>query len=132
MVSSSDVFPVGKTWGPWLWYLVRLLATYTIRQSPSGYNPRYSANYGQNDGSKEDAAARAEEEFAAWPYAWFDDEAYHTRGSVSGQLRLSDGRPVTNAAVFLGDNDPNKVSALRTFERGETPMVRWLTCIDIP
>lgn len=22
MVSSSDVFPVGKMWGPWLWYLV--------------------------------------------------------------------------------------------------------------
>lgn len=24
MVSSDDVFPVGKTWGPWLWYLVRI------------------------------------------------------------------------------------------------------------
>jgi hypothetical protein len=22
MASSSDAFPVGKTWGPWLWYLV--------------------------------------------------------------------------------------------------------------
>jgi rhamnogalacturonan endolyase len=25
MASSSDAFPVGKVWGPWLWYLVRLL-----------------------------------------------------------------------------------------------------------
>jgi rhamnogalacturonan endolyase len=25
MVSSSDVFPQGKMWGPWLWYLVSLL-----------------------------------------------------------------------------------------------------------
>ncbi|KAI3341129.1 rhamnogalacturonate lyase [Ustulina deusta] len=84
MASSSDVFPDGKMWGPWLWYL--------------------------NDGSKEDAAKRAKEEFASWPYKWFEDEAYKSRGSVTGQLVLSDGRPAANAAVFLGDNTPNETA----------------------
>ncbi|KAF3000022.1 hypothetical protein E8E14_005065 [Neopestalotiopsis sp. 37M] len=84
MVSASDVFPDGKLWGPWLWYL--------------------------NDGSKDDAAARAEKEFSAWPYAWFDNEDYQTRGAVRGRLVLSDGRPASNAAVFLGDNTPNKTA----------------------
>lgn len=84
MVSSADVFPDGKMWGPWLWYL--------------------------NDGSKEDAAKKAKKEFASWPYTWFKDEAYQSRGSVKGQLVLSDGRPAANAAVFLGDNHPNKTS----------------------
>ncbi|KAI1309547.1 rhamnogalacturonate lyase [Xylaria venustula] len=84
MVSSSDVFPDGKTWGPWLWYL--------------------------NDGSKEDAVKRADGEISTWPYAWFEDEAYTSRGSVTGQLVLSDGRPAANAAVFLGDNTPNKTA----------------------
>ncbi|KAL1859734.1 hypothetical protein Daus18300_009456 [Diaporthe australafricana] len=83
-VSSSDVFPAGKVWGPWLWYL--------------------------NEGDVEDAEARAQDEFAAWPYAWFEDEAYHSRGSVSGRLVLSDGRPAAHAAVFLGDNEPNKTA----------------------
>ncbi|KAH8196324.1 hypothetical protein TruAng_009502 [Truncatella angustata] len=84
MVSSSDVFPDGKLWGPWLWYL--------------------------NDGSKDDAAARAVDEFSSWPYAWFEDADYQTRGSVKGKLVLSDGRPATNAAVYLGDNTPNKTA----------------------
>lgn len=57
----------------------------------------------QNDGSKPDASSRAASESAAWPYAWLRDEAYHSRGSVSGTLHLSDGRPASNAAVFLGD-----------------------------
>ncbi|KAK8102865.1 hypothetical protein PG984_016011 [Apiospora sp. TS-2023a] len=83
-VSAVDEFPKGKMWGPWLWYL--------------------------NDGSREDAAQRARDEFAAWPYAWFEDEAYHQRGSVQGQLRLSDGRPATHAAVFLGDNNQSKTA----------------------
>jgi len=84
MVSSADNFTDGKIWGPWLWYL--------------------------NDGSKPDAEERAAQEFADWPYAWFEDEAYHTRGSVKGVLVLSDGRPATNASVFLGDNDPTKTA----------------------
>ncbi|KAI1155456.1 rhamnogalacturonate lyase [Nemania diffusa] len=84
MVSSADVFPDGKMWGPWLWYL--------------------------NDGSKEDAAKKAKQEFGSWPYKWLEDEAYQSRGSVKGQLVLSDGRPAVNAAVFLGDNNPNKTA----------------------
>ncbi|KAK7972794.1 hypothetical protein PG996_007014 [Apiospora saccharicola] len=83
-VSAVDEFPEGKMWGPWLWYL--------------------------NDGSGDDAAQRARDEFAAWPYAWFEDEAYHQRGSVQGQLRLSDGRPAAHAAVFLGDNNQSKTA----------------------
>ncbi|KAI3318893.1 rhamnogalacturonate lyase [Xylariaceae sp. AK1471] len=84
MVSASDVFPDGKMWGPWLWYL--------------------------NDGSKQDAVKRTKQEFTNWPYEWFEDEAYHSRGSVKGQLVLSDGRPAVNAAVFLGDSEPNKTA----------------------
>ncbi|KAK8073851.1 hypothetical protein PG994_004750 [Apiospora phragmitis] len=83
-VSAVDEFPEGKMWGPWLWYL--------------------------NDGSREDAAQRAQAEFAAWPYAWFEDEAYHQRGSVQGQLLLSDGRPAAHAAMFLGDNNQSKTA----------------------
>ncbi|KAK8024028.1 hypothetical protein PG993_012094 [Apiospora rasikravindrae] len=83
-VSAVDEFPEGKMWGPWLWYL--------------------------NDGSREDAAQRAQDECAAWPYAWFEDEAYHQRGSVGGQLMLPDGRPATHAAVFLGDNSQSKTA----------------------
>lgn len=85
-VSASDVFPDGKTWGPWLWYL--------------------------NDGSKEDVARRAKQEFAAWPYPWFQDAAYQARGSVRGRLVLSDGRPAANAAVFLGDAPGGNKTAL--------------------
>ena len=82
--SSSDVFPANKTWGPWFWYL--------------------------NDGSKSDAAARLQTEISSWPYAWFNDAAYNSRGSVKGTLTLSDGRPAAGAAVFLGDNKPNETS----------------------
>ncbi|KAF2754441.1 putative rhamnogalacturonase [Pseudovirgaria hyperparasitica] len=82
--SPSDTFAVGKTWGPWLWYL--------------------------NDGNKRDAAARAAREYAAWPYKWFDDAVYQSRGAVSGVLKLDDGSPASNAAIFLGDNNSNKSS----------------------
>ncbi|KAH6664282.1 polysaccharide lyase family 4, domain III-domain-containing protein [Halenospora varia] len=85
MASSSDAFEVGKTWGPWLWYL--------------------------NDGSSADAAKRAYEEECNFPYAWFkSDTNYQSRGSVSGTLKLSDGRPAAGAAVFLGDNHPNETA----------------------
>lgn len=67
---------------------------------------------GKNDGSKSDAAAQSKTEFASWPYPWLDDEAYHSRGSVSGKLVLSDGRPASNAAVFLGDVLPSPKTAL--------------------
>jgi rhamnogalacturonan endolyase len=79
--SSSDTFAANKTWGPWLWYL--------------------------NNGSKDDAARRLQQEMQAWPYTWFKDAAYQSRGSIQGRLVLSDGRPASGAAVFLGDNYPN-------------------------
>ncbi|KAF7714665.1 Rhamnogalacturonan endolyase [Penicillium ucsense] len=84
MASSKDLLPEGKIWGPWLWYL--------------------------NDGDKEDVAQRAAEEFQSWPYKWLVDEEYHSRGIVTGRLTLSDGRPASNAAVFLGDPDPTKTT----------------------
>ncbi|QDS70498.1 hypothetical protein FKW77_010159 [Venturia effusa] len=78
---GNESIAVGKVFGPWLWYL--------------------------NDGSPEDAAARAKAENAAWPYAWLtNNTAYHLRGSISGRFVLSDGRPASGAAVFLGDNHP--------------------------
>ncbi|TVY15723.1 Rhamnogalacturonate lyase [Lachnellula arida] len=88
-VNSSATFPVGKIWGPWLWYL--------------------------NSGSTDDAAERAAQEFASWPYSWLNDSDYQSRGSVSGRLVLSDGRPAANASVFLGDNNSNK----STLDQGE-------------
>ncbi|KFY34829.1 hypothetical protein V494_06435 [Pseudogymnoascus sp. VKM F-4513 (FW-928)] len=84
MASASDAFPVGKVWGPWLWYL--------------------------NDGSAADVSRKAKKEISTYPYPWFDNAAYQSRGSVSGKLILSDGRPAAKAAVFLGDNHPNETT----------------------
>ncbi|KAF2822834.1 rhamnogalacturonate lyase precursor [Ophiobolus disseminans] len=83
---SRDAFADGKVWGPWLWYL--------------------------NDGSKDNAAQRAKKEEAAWPYKWFEDKAYQSRGKMQGKLVLSDGRPAAGAAVFLGDNNNASISTL--------------------
>ncbi|KAF2800762.1 polysaccharide lyase family 4 protein [Melanomma pulvis-pyrius CBS 109.77] len=71
--------PIGKIWGPWLWYL--------------------------NDGSVSDARRRAAHERATFPYTFLNNTAYHSRGSIKGKLTLSDGRPAAGAAVFLGDTD---------------------------
>ncbi|PSR78975.1 polysaccharide lyase family 4, domain III-domain-containing protein [Coniella lustricola] len=71
--------PVGKIWGPWLWYL--------------------------NNGSKEDVEQRRAQELASWPYSWLNNTAYQTRGAITGTLTLSDGRPAAGASVFLGDTD---------------------------
>ena len=84
LASASDDFADGKTWGPWLWYL--------------------------NNGSKDDANQRYDQEEEFWPYDWFKDSAYQSRGSISGRLVLSDGRPASGAAVFLGDNNSNITS----------------------
>lgn len=66
--------------------------------------------HSQNNGDKEDAAKRAADEFRSWPYKWLEDKDYQSRGVVQGRLTLSDGRPAANAAVFLGDNIPNKTA----------------------
>ena len=68
-----------------------------------------------NDGSQTDAAKRWKQEEKAWPYSWFKDTAYQSRGSVYGKLVLSDGRPAVGAAVFLGDSN----SALSTADQGK-------------
>tara|TARA_R110002003_G_scaffold124_16_gene11326 strand:- start:2875 stop:3858 length:984 start_codon:yes stop_codon:yes gene_type:complete len=83
---SRDSFADGKVWGPWLWYL--------------------------NDGSKSDATSRWKKEESAWPYKWFDNDAYQSRGKIQGRLVLSDGRPAAGAAIFLGDNGNTTVSTL--------------------
>lgn len=107
MAASSDVFPVGKMWGPWLWYLVSFCS---VPQRLLPWIRLLISICVQNDGDVDNAEARAVAEYAAWPYSWFRDEDYHMRGSVSGQLLLSDGRPASNAAVFLGDNNPNETA----------------------
>lgn len=69
----------------------------------------------KNSGSKEDAAKRAAQEFASWPYSWLNNSNYQSRGSVSGKLVLSDGRPAAGASVFLGDSNSN----LSTLDQGQ-------------
>ncbi|KAF5484839.1 Rhamnogalacturonate lyase [Colletotrichum siamense] len=79
-VGQTVAQPVGKVWGPWLWYL-------------------------KNNGDVADAAQKHKEEVKHVPYTWFKDSAYHSRGGIEGTLTLSDGRPASNAAVYLGDSD---------------------------
>ncbi|KAK8050992.1 polysaccharide lyase family 4 protein [Apiospora rasikravindrae] len=81
-VGEKVAQPAGKIWGPWLWYL--------------------------NDGAVEDAKRQANNELAKWPYPWLMDPAYQSRGGVTGQLTLSDGRPASGAAVFFGDTDTTR------------------------
>jgi rhamnogalacturonan endolyase len=50
-----------------------------------------------------DVKARRAIEDRRFPYNWFEDKAYNTRGGLQGTLVLSDGRPASRAAVFLGD-----------------------------
>jgi rhamnogalacturonan endolyase len=84
--TSRDAFAPGKVWGPWLWYL--------------------------NSGSKADALARSQREDIAWPYKWFKDASYQSRGKLQGRLLLSDGRPASGAAIFLGDNNNASITTL--------------------
>ncbi|KAJ3960544.1 hypothetical protein N0V92_002795 [Colletotrichum tropicale] len=80
-VGQTVAQPVGKVWGPWLWYMEK------------------------NNGDVADAAQKHKEEVKHVPYTWFKDSAYHSRGGIEGTLTLSDGRPASNAAVYLGDSD---------------------------
>jgi rhamnogalacturonan endolyase len=76
--------PQGKMWGPWLFYI--------------------------NDGNQGDATSRSAYEEKQWPYSWVNDAKYQHRGYVKGQLVLSDGRPASGAAVFLGDEDGSETN----------------------
>ncbi|KAF7552986.1 hypothetical protein G7Z17_g3952 [Cylindrodendrum hubeiense] len=78
-VGQKTTQPAGKVWGPWLWYL--------------------------NNGSIADVQQKRQEELKHFPYNWFSNTAYKSRGGVQGTLRLSDGRIASNAAVYLGDTD---------------------------
>lgn len=100
-VGADTRSPAGKIFGPWLWYLV---------SSPSGVGrsniAREQSNpNSQNNGSVEDVVEHRRQELDKFPYSWLPDEAYHSRGEITGTLRLSDGRPASGAAVFLGDTD---------------------------
>lgn len=53
----------------------------------------------------DDVAERRKQELEKFPYSWLPDAAYHSRGEITGSLRLSDGRPASGASVFLGDTD---------------------------
>jgi rhamnogalacturonan endolyase len=54
---------------------------------------------------------KAKQETSLWPYEWLQDLAdYHSRGSISGTVTLSGGRPAAGAAVFLGENRSNKTT----------------------
>ena len=48
-----------------------------------------------------DARQQAAKERFAWPYPWLEDAADQARGILKGKLTLSDGRPASDAAVFL-------------------------------
>ncbi|KAI0129841.1 polysaccharide lyase family 4, domain III-domain-containing protein [Xylariales sp. AK1849] len=78
-VGETTPQPAGKIWGPWLWYL--------------------------NDGSISNAQEQRELELQKWPYSWLNDTAYQSRGELTGSLVLSDGRPASGAAVYLGDTN---------------------------
>jgi rhamnogalacturonan endolyase len=74
--TPSVTVPNGKLYGPWLLYF--------------------------NNGSSSDAQAQAAKEEAQWPYSWLSNPNYPlARTTVSGTLRLADGRPAAGAMVTL-------------------------------
>lgn len=74
--SPAVTIPNGKIFGPWFIYL--------------------------NNGSSADAQAQAAKEEAAWPYTWLSNPNYPlARTTVTGTLRLSDGRPAAGAMLTL-------------------------------
>ena len=74
--TPSVTIPSGKIYGPWLVYF--------------------------NNGSSSDALAQAAKEEAQWPYTWLSNSHYPlARTTVTGTLRLADGRPAAGAMVTL-------------------------------
>lgn len=78
-VEYDETFLDGKVWGPYLFYF--------------------------NDGDKSDANRRMIKERQNWPYKWFQDNEYLSRGSVKGRLVLSDGSPASNVNLFLSKSN---------------------------
>ncbi len=74
--TPSVTIPNGKIYGPWLVYF--------------------------NNGDIGDAHLQAFREEAQWPYRWLSNPHYPLhRSTVSGTLRLADGRPAAGAMVTL-------------------------------
>lgn len=74
--NPSVAIPSGKIYGPWLVYF--------------------------NNGSIADAQAQATKEEAQWPYSWLSNAHYPlARTTVTGTLKLADGRPAAGAMVTL-------------------------------
>ncbi|WP_176728966.1 polysaccharide lyase family protein [Thermogemmatispora onikobensis] len=68
--------PNGKLFGPWFVYF--------------------------NNGSISDAQAQATLQQQQWPYSWLSNPAYPlNRATVTGSLRLADGRPAAGAQITL-------------------------------
>lgn len=78
-VENEEEFPEDKIWGPYLWYF--------------------------NDGSISDANRRLKKEQHNWPYKWFNNKKFSSRGSLKGRLVLSNGAPASNVNLFLGNSD---------------------------
>lgn len=64
-------------------------------------------NSGTNEEIIADAAAKAAEKQAEWPYTWLDHELYPIdRGVMTGTLEMNGGGEVANARVFLSKKEP--------------------------
>jgi rhamnogalacturonan endolyase len=78
-VENEEELPEDKIWGPYLWYF--------------------------NDGSISDANRRLKKEQYNWPYKWFNNKKFSSRGSLKRRLALSNGAPASNVNSFLGNSD---------------------------
>jgi rhamnogalacturonan endolyase len=77
--TPAVTIPSGKVYGPWLVYF--------------------------NSGSLADAQAQVAIQQAEWHYSWLVNAAYPlARTTVTGTLRLADGRPAAGAQVTLGQS----------------------------
>ena len=65
-------------------------------------------NSGTNEEIIADAAVKAIEKQAEWPYTWLDHELYPLdRGVMTGTLEMNGGGDVANARVFLSKKGPS-------------------------
>lgn len=78
------------------------MACVSLSKLDTKYLPNSQTSY-LNNGSVPDAVKRNKIEDNAWPYKWFDNTLYQSRGSVSGKLILDTGKPAAGAAIFLGE-----------------------------